>query len=169
MRKRKCKSPLNTRKKLKEWRKSRWLSGSLDRAFNASDRVQALRRWQRRRRGGGRSSAVASDVTCSSRLKEAATAAHYVTGMVELGVQRACAPSESRFFQVKKQNLFLKTLENVPPPDLQIFRRLCRTSLLHLTNVCCGRGTKEPEVSMEPKNGTLHFSSIFEISTKSNA
>ena len=51
MRKRKCKSPLNTRKKkLKEWRKSRWLSGSLDRAFNASDRVQALRRWQRRRR-----------------------------------------------------------------------------------------------------------------------
>ena len=58
--------------------------------------------------GGGRSSTVASDVTCSSRLKEAATAAalcHRGGG----GVQRMHVPpySESRFFQVK-QNLFLK-------------------------------------------------------------
>ena len=65
--------------------------------------LAAAGQWQQR--GVGRSSAVASDVTCiSSRLKEAATAAVicHRSGGGPGGTKGAwCDPSESIFFQVK--------------------------------------------------------------------
>ena len=61
--------------------------------------------------GDGRSSAVASDVTCSSRLKEAATAAALCQGDDGAGgAKGSCAPSESRFCQVEKQNVHYKNI-----------------------------------------------------------